>query len=333
MTRMSGLIAILRFLRLEQALPAVSNSWLMVYLAFDLETGSSRNASLTQYGSWSLWVCLLLGAAVSTGMSVYALGINDLLDLRHDRTFQPHRLLASGKMNVTAALVLALVSLAVGMTAAVLLGRESALLAVTAAMGLLFYNTMGKYLPAVGIVALGLIWALNMLIVNPRAGFIWPVWLNMSHVMIAATMVHLLEGKRPRLRLMDFAGILAGWLFWTLAMFSFMNLRDLTTSYETQWVWIGPGAAAAIYLALCFVTLRPISKQPDRRPAATRQYAAVALLSLILFDAGWLAALGYWGQACCVLGLLLLAAGSRWTLHLLDQLAAPELRYRVSGDG
>lgn len=329
MLRMSGLISMLRFIRLEQALPAVSNSWLMVFLAFELESGSHRNQALTDYG---LWTSLLLAAVVSAGMSVYALGLNDILDLRHDRAFEPQRPLASGSVNLTAALVLALVSLAAAMTAAVLLGTESALLAVAAAMGLLFYNTMGKHLPAVGIVALGLIWALNMFIVNPHAGFIWPIWLTMSHVMIAATLVYWLQGKRPRLRLLDFAGILAGWLFWTLALFSFMHLRGLTLSYETQWIWIGPGIAAAIYLGLCFVTLGPMVQKPSLKPAAARQYAAAALLSLILFDAGWLGALGHWGEASMVLGLLVLAAGSNRVLHILDNLSVPELKYHINND-
>ena len=329
MIRTRGLISMLRFIRLEQALPAVSNSWLMVFLAFNLETASHRNESLSVYG---VWLSLLLAAMVSMGMSVYALGLNDILDMRHDRAFQPQRPLASGSVNPQSALSLALVSLAVAMIAAVLLGKVSALLAVTAAMGLLFYNTMGKFLPAVGIVALGLIWALNMFIVNPRAGFIWPVWLTMSHVMIAATLVYHLEEKRPRLRMLDFAGILAGWLFWTLALFSYMQLQGVTNSYQTPWVWVGPGVAVAIYLALAFLSLKPMMNKPDLRAKTTRNYAAVALIALILFDAGWLAALGHWGHASLLGSLLILATGSHRILHFLEQLAVPEPTYHVNSD-
>lgn len=329
MIRTRGLISMLRFIRLEQALPAVSGSWLMVFLAFNLETDSYRNQSLTDYG---MWTSLLLAAMVSMGMSIYALGLNDILDLRHDRAFEPQRPLASGKVNLNTALVMALVSLAVAMVAAVLLGKESALLAVTAAMGLLFYNTMGKFLPAVGIVALGLIWALNMFIVNPRAGFIWPIWLTMSHVMVAATLVYYLQGKRPRLRMLDFAGILAGWLFWTLALFAYMQLRGVTNSYETPWLWTGPGAAAAIYLAQTYLSLRPMFNKPALQPQATRNYAAVALIALILFDAGWLAAMGHWGQAAFIGSLLILAAGSHRVLLFLEQLAVPEPIYHVNSD-
>src|SRR5688572_28750515 len=112
MARLSRFIPILRFMRLQHALPAVSSSWLMVALAFVVEPEFRRNEALTNYG---MWAGFGLGSVVAAGLSIYALALNDILDLRHDRTFEPDRLLPSGRVKLTSALVLALVSLASAM--------------------------------------------------------------------------------------------------------------------------------------------------------------------------------------------------------------------------
>ncbi len=302
MTAGFKLVSLLKLVRPELVLPLIGNSWLMVCMAFHLEPEGYRNPQLLALG---LPVSLMLAAMVTAGMSIYALSTNDMLGFRRDRS--PHATgsadMMATRLGTPALLVMTILSLSLAMIAAILLGRESALLAIVAATGILFYNVMGKHMPAAGIVTLGLITALNMLIVSPQMGFAWPVWLSMSHVMIVATVLHGLQGKLPRLRGIDLAGIFAGWLFWTMALFAWMTLRDTTMRHDLPWVWVGPGAAAAIYVAMSIGALTgPRSKAGGR-------YAMASLLAMLLFDAGWLVALGLPRLALLLMGSLLVLLG------------------------
>jgi len=309
------IVALLRLTRLEQLLPLVGNSWVIVCLAFYVESPGRRNSHLITLG---LPLALLTAAGLTLGMGIWALATNDILDRRRDQMFSPHRPMVTGEVSTPAAVIIALVSLSVAIICAWALGLPSMLLTLVAATGTVFYNVAGKHMPAVGVVMLGLICAMNMIIVSPQLGYIWPVWLSMSHIMIVATVNHVLRNKRPRLRPIDLAGILAGWLFWTLALFAWITLRD-TTGNDLPWVWVGPGTAAAIYVGL----LAWAFSAPQRKIA--RRYAAVSLLAMLLFDAGWLIALSMPGLACLLIGLLMVLVISVYGIRTLAR--------RLSGKG
>lgn len=328
MSRWQRMITFARLLRLEQAVAAVSNSWLMVFLAFGLESESHATGLMRHGLGWAL----ALGGLASGGLAIYAMALNDVLDLRHDRTFQPHRPLASGRVSPAGAWMLALGALVTAMVAATMLGLASAVVALTAAVGILFYNTAGKHLPAVGIVTLGLIWALNMLIVHPWAAFIWPVWLNMSHVMFAVWVLHALQGKRPRLRMIDMAGIAAGWLFWTLALLAVTGLRETQAIDDLAWIWVGPAIGVVVYLMWSWRIFAARQQGTLSRSQTAMRYGMAALLSLMLFDAGWLVAMGLYGPMALLLGLMVIAAAYQRLMHFLERLEATTPRYRVSTD-
>lgn len=314
------IIALLRLARLEQLLPLVGNSWVIVCLAFHVESPGRRNAHLIALG---LPGALLAAGAVTLGMGLFALATNDIVDRRRDRMFSPHRPVVTGEVSVPVAGLVAIVSLLIALVAAGCLGQLSMMLALVAAGGILIYNLAGKHMPAVGVVMLGLLGAMNMIVVSPQLGYIWPVWLGMSHIMIVATADHVLRSKRPRLRPIDLAGILAGWLFWTLALFAWMTLRD-TTGDDLPWAWLGPGAAAAIYVGLLPWALAAPTKRIARR------YAAVALLAMLLFDAGWLIALGMPMLALTLIGLLMtLMAGLYGIRTLARRLSVKGPDYHV----
>lgn len=301
------IIALFRLTRLEQLLPLVGNSWVIVCLAFHVESASHRNAHLIALG---LPGALLTSAVLTLGMGLFALATNDMLDRRRDRMFSPHRPMVTGEVSLLTAGLLAAGSLLMALVAVSFLGTLSMLLVGVAALGIMIYNLAGKHLPAVGVVMLGLMGAMNMMIVSPQLSYLWPVWLSMSHIMIVATTHHVLQNKRPRLRPIDLVGIFAGWLFWTLALFAWITLRD-TTGNDLPWAWLGPGTAAAIYVGLLIW-----ARSAGHRKFA-RRYAGVSLLAMLLFDAGWLIALGMPGLAGLLIGLLMALMSSLYGIRTL----------------
>ena len=102
--------------------------------------------------------------------------------------------------------------------AAAVLGPWSVWLTLFAASLVLFYNAAARFVPAVGIVTLGIIHAVHMLIPYPEMPIVLPVWWSMSHAMMLAIGVHMLESKRPRLTRRAVLGIVVGWMFWSVML-------------------------------------------------------------------------------------------------------------------
>ena len=214
---------VLSLVRLDLAIVAVSNSWLMIYLAKHAEPGSRINAALE---AMSLPVAMLIGGIMAAGLFVYGATLNDRLDHRHDSAFWPRRPIPSGGITGSHAFVVSVSCLLVALGAAVCLGRASAFLCLITAAAILFYNVAGKFFPALGIVSMGLIYAINMWIANPNLGFAWPIWLNMTHVMACSAVAYRLESKRPHLRAEQISRLWAGWAFWTMAVVASMSWRN-----------------------------------------------------------------------------------------------------------
>jgi len=146
--RWQKMVSLLQLTRLALVFTAVSNSWLMIFLAYGLEPQTRRNTGLLQ--DYPLWAFLILGAAVAAGLHTYGIALNDLLDARYDRLFSPHRPLAAGRVGQNTAVVLCVGSLLLASTAAIFMGKASTLLFLLAAALVLFYNLLGKFVPAAG---------------------------------------------------------------------------------------------------------------------------------------------------------------------------------------
>ena len=270
------LFGLMRIGRLELLLPAASNGGLMVLLYFGLERAAGRtNPELDHLG---LAAAIGLVVVLAGGLTLYGLALNDVVDTRWDRAFRPDRPLAAGRVATTTALTLAVCSLLGALLAAVLLGQVAALLCVVAAAGILFYNIVGKFLPAVGIVTLGLIRAVTMFAANPAAGFAWPILLMMVHVIFCAAVGYALDAKRPRMTGRDWLGISGGVMFWTLA---------LTVAGD---VFLGPLAAVGVFVILAWRLLRGRTRSLRSSRAAGVTFIRVAMLWLIVYDVMWLLA-------------------------------------------
>ncbi len=304
---------------LELARPAmlpalVSGLWLMVFLAFGVEPADRRNTALDEMG---LALALMWSAVVAVGLGVFMMALNDALDARHDRAFEPDRPIPSGRVTQRAALALALAGLLAALGAAVTFGQVSVVLALVAAGAIVFYNVAGRFVPAVGVVTLGLVIGVTVVIPNPRLAFAWPILLTMTHVIAAATLRYFLAGKRPRLSPINGWGICVGWAFWIMVVLVLIRVRtDSVTHHSLGAVWIGPSLAAATFGLLTWLMLGPSALTPRARRSTATRFTRLATAWLIVFDASWLLSAGLWWQAGVVLLLLIVAAPLAGLAHV-----------------
>lgn len=284
----------------------VSTLWLMTFLAYGVEPEARRNVALDSLGTgWAL----AASAVVALGLGVFMMALNDALDARHDRAFEPDRPIPSGQVTQRTAFAVAMTGLLAALAAAVAFGSLSIILALVTAGAIIFYNFAGRFVPAVGIVTLGLVVGIAALVPNPRLAFAWPILLLMSHIIAAATLRYWLAGKRPRLSPVNGWGVCVGWVFWSLVVLMLIRIRgDGLTYEELRHAWIGPAVAAAIFGLLTWLMLGPASLAPRARRATAARFAHVASAWLIVFNASWLFAAGLWWQGLILLSLLIVSA-------------------------
>jgi hypothetical protein len=303
------LIRLLGLARLDVLPALVSGQWLMVFLAFWVEPASRRNTALDAIGpAWALGC----SAVIAGGLGVFMMALNDALDARHDRTFEPGRPIPSGQVTQRAALGFAFTGLLAALGAAVAFGPVSMVLALTAAGAIVFYNVAGRFVPAVGIVTLGLVVGLTVVIPNPRLAFAWPILLVMTHVIAAATLRYFLAGKRPRLTPIQGWLICIGWAFWILVVLVLIGVRGEDVTHKGLGaVWVGPTLATTGYGLVAWLMLGPSSLTPRARRGTAARFTRLAAMWLILFNASWLMSAGLWWQGLVL--LILVPVGLIWS--------------------
>jgi 4-hydroxybenzoate polyprenyltransferase len=307
--------------RLTMAFGAVSDAWFVVLAsrAIDHRHGNPPNVL-----ELPLAVALLLSAIVAVGLFAYGASLNDVLDVRHDAAFSPQRPIPAGRIRLGQAIVVAIGALLISILSAQFLGGLSLYLTLVVAIGILFYNAAGKFIPAVGVIAVGLVHALHMLIPNPRFEFMWPVWFVFSHAIVLAVGSAILEGKRPRITRRAAVGIFAGWFCWSAVILGWGAMRGgWWTERTAAWNIIWPFIAAVAFL---FVA----------RWKTTRVDGAVAAEKLLrygamwqaLYGATWLLAIGLEEEAILIAVFAILGfAAMTFIKELMGQLNRP-LTYR-----
>ncbi len=324
------LVHLLRLARLTLALTAVSNCWLMVFLGVYLEPviGGGHRVS-PELMAWPLVVSLLILATVAIGLHSYGMALNDMLDARHDRLFAPHRPLAAGRISVRSAVAVAVLALLAALLATVFLDRNAILLCLSAAAVILFFNAMGKYLPAYGILALGLVRVLIMFLANPPAGFLWPVWLTMTHVMLCWAVAYRIEGKRPRFEALEAWTLCAGWIFFSMLLLGWMRYRGALVVPDRPGLWIGPLVAEIVFVIVALNVLRRGEIGHRRRRETGAAFLRLGLLWLIVNDMGWLLGAGLYWPALAHGAILMLALLSLRLKAVVDDLEAPPVSFRL----
>src|SRR5689334_9902505 len=104
MVQLRQILSLMQLTRIALALAVISNSWLMIFLAFHIEPASGRTREME---TLPLAMALALGAVVAVGLHVYGVALNDVLDARHDRLFSPQRPIPAGRVRRTIAVVVA----------------------------------------------------------------------------------------------------------------------------------------------------------------------------------------------------------------------------------
>ena len=291
----------IRMLRLPIALGAACDCWLAVILA---KSGDGRGPGDLHAMSWS--ASLTAAAMVAGGLAVHGVLLNDLLDARHDATFNPGRAIPSGRLGPTTAAAASVGALLVALLGATWFGLPAVGVTLLVAMGILFYDLLGRYVPAVGMLTIGLLHAAILFLPDPGLLFTLPAWLVMTHEMTVAILEHVLQDKRPRV---SRRAVLAMGLGWIAA---------------TTWL-LGLGAARGGWLVVDVVDLVPplvavagfglLVLRAVRRvdPAiGARRVRRLGTLWHPVYGTAWLLMLGLpgaalWLGAAGVGGMLLLA--------------------------
>ncbi len=241
----------LQLTRVTGAFAAVANVWFVIVWtrAFAEEPGTRAIAER------SLWTLLAGGAVAALGLYAFGAALNDILDAKRDRTLRPNRPLASEQISEEIAMSVVIGTLVAAVLGALMLGPEAVTLTVVAALGITLYNVTGKFVPAIGLPVLAVVYAGHMLAPNVGLLFVLPVWLVMTHAMLVGGLAHAMEHRVPRLSPRAVLFAIAGWascsavLFWNSAM---------QTGYSGLWpnwvptitmVWIL--VSVVVFAAMC----------------------------------------------------------------------------------
>jgi hypothetical protein len=299
------LITAIQLTRLTIAFGAVSDIWFVILL-----TQAQDDYVMVDVHAMPLAAALAAGAVVAVGLFGYGAALNDVLDVRHDAAFSPGRPIPAGRIRVGQAIVLTVGSLIVAIVGAAFLGRWSVWIALVTATGIIFYNTTGKFIPALGIVTIGLVHASHMYIPNHELTFTLPVWLVMTHSMAIAALVHELEDKRPRLGRRALVGAACGWAFWSAAILG-------AGAVQTRGLWpadleprrlIVPAFAVVAFAVVAWLKTRRVTGR-----AAAEKLKRYGAMWQSLYGAAWLFALDLVPQSVAI-GLFAVAGFIAMTL-------------------
>lgn len=259
---------------------------------------------------------LVLLALVSIGLYGFGMSLNDIVDQRRDAVAASDRPLPSGRIGVRFAHVVCVLLGWLALLAGVFAvdgepTRRASLVALVATFALIaFYDVAGKYLVAVGLLALGLIRGCHVLIAAPDAPVLWHPLLLLNHVALLSLAAYALEQKRPTLTRVHALAVAAGLAVVNGgAVFGAMwSERAARAAIDAGWRWpdrlavtpalVAPAAAAVGFWVAAGMVLR-IGGEPRSRG---KQLMLLGLLWLIVYDAAFVA--GHVGPAA---GLALLA--------------------------
>jgi len=291
------------------AFAAISNIWFVILWSRAMAgQGETPPPALVNLPEWAL---LFGGAVVGVGLYAYAVALNDILDVRRDRALNPDRPIASGRLSVETAVALVACTLIVSIVGAAALGVPAVLMAALTAGAALLFNVGARFIPAVGLVALGLIYAAHMLIPNPDLAFLWPVWVVMTHALVVGAVTHRLGGRRPLLSRRAIALAATGWVFWSVV------LLELGKHRAGAWwpEWVNPRAAlwvALLAVAFVFFALWKVKTSANARRASER-LSRYGSLWLTLYNTTWLAGAGLRREAI-IMGVLVVTGFVGMTL-------------------
>jgi hypothetical protein len=273
---------VLHLTRVTTAFAAVANVWLIVLWTRVHE--AERGLSEVEEGP--LWLLLLGGTVAALGLFAFGASLNDILDLRRDRSLHPERPLASGQIRLETALFLVAGTLAAAVLGATVFGTVGVMLTLLVATAIMGYNAAGKFIPAIGLPLLGLIYSGHMVIPNVRLVFVWPVLLVLTHALIVAALVHVVSGKTPPISRRAVVAAVVGWVFWSAVILLIgrrNGLDELWPSWVNPWAGIVNASLAVLYILFVWRKLARFG----RGPRSAEKIGRYGSLWLALYACGW----------------------------------------------
>ncbi|MEM0984143.1 MAG: hypothetical protein AAGI17_09360 [Planctomycetota bacterium] len=303
----SRVIPVLRLARVSTAFAAVSNVWFVILWSreheFEQRTGPVWDAPLA--------LLLLGGGVMAIGLYAYGAALNDLLDVSRDRAFKRQRPLPTGGVSVELASAAVAFTMILAVLGSTVFGTRGVVLTVLLTLAILVFNAAARFVPAVGLVLLALIYAAHSLVPNLSLRFVWPVWLIMTHALGVAWAAHAIGRKVPPISQRAIVAAGGGWLAASGILLFVGYRRSLVpglpedASQELWPVWVEPWVAVApLALVVVFVLFawRRVSEVGLGQRAAEKltRYGA---LWMPLYGCAWLLGAGLVGEGL-VLALL-----------------------------
>lgn len=313
--------AAIQLTRLTIAFGAISDIWFIILL-----TRANEEYNYLPAFKLPLFVALLSGVVVAVGLFAYGASLNDVLDVRHDTAFSPDRPIPAGHIRPAQAAVVTVGSLIVAVLGGAALGMWAVCITLLTAAGLLFYNAAGKFIPAVGVLTIGLIHAAHMLIPNYQLTFTLPIWFVMTHTMAIAIAVHVLEEKRPRFSRRSVMVMVIGWCTWSIIILGVGMLPEGDMWPDgTHWAGIVyPLLVVIAFLAVAWWKVTVV----DGKVAAEKLKRYGAMWQS-LYGAAWLLALGLTVEAMWI-GLFAIAGFIAMTvIKEMSGVTGRPIEYRV----
>ncbi|USN98021.1 MAG: UbiA family prenyltransferase [Phycisphaeraceae bacterium] len=307
---------VLRLTRVSTAFAAVADVWFVILWtrANPEERGipGLLEPAVRAPDGPSLWLLLLAGAGAAMGLYAFGAAINDVTDTSRDRVLRRDRPIAEGQISPVTAATVGSLSLIIAVLGAAMFGRAAVVLTCVLALAVLGFNALGRFVPAVGLVLLSLIYAGHMVVPNLSLRFVWPVWVVMTHALAVSGVVHVVGRKAPPITLRALVAALLGWVFWS-GVLIWVGLRRADPSAEgllaklwPDWVGVG-GAILVLACAVVFVfvagrRIRTLG-YGQRTAEKINRYGA---LWLPLYACGWLFGEGHL-RAGLIMGALALS--------------------------
>lgn len=318
--------AVLHLTRITTAFAAVGNVWFVILWTRGMPAEELALAPSSPLLQRSLWEVLGGGALYALGIYVFAMALNDTLDVRRDRALNPDRPLAAGRLSLEWAVWVVALALIAAVLGAAVLGMSAVLVCLLTAMLVMAFDSAAKYVPSVGLVLLGLIYAAHMLAANVSLLFVWPVWLAMTHALVLGAVAHRVSGRRPLLTGPMLAAAGAGWVFWSAALL-WLGRRRVSTWWPDWVAWdaaVWVGVLAAVFVVVGWWKCQRAGS--GRRAAEKLQrYGA---LWLTLYAAAWLASADLRAEALILGGLAAVGFAGMTVLREVYSLVEHPVGYR-----
>jgi len=305
---------VIRLARVSTAFGAVAGVWLTI-----LWTRAMPEEAVPEtIAATPLW--LLLGGGVLAGGGLYAFGagLNDLLDAHRDRVLRPTRPIAGGALPPEAGVSIVAVSLLLSVLGATVFGTGAVLATLFLSAAILVFNVLGKFIPAIGMLLLSVIYAGHAIVPNLSVTFLVPSWWVMSHALVVAGLAHTLGRRSPAISKRAGVFSLVGWLACS-GVLGVLAWERVGGSVWPAWVpWtalIWPTVAAGVLALQVVRRARALGPGPKLGEKVSRYGAFWPAV----YGFGWLAGVGAWRSAAIMGGL---AAAGLLTLTVLRELYA-----------